>query len=107
MSTYCIAQGTLTSALWQPKCEGNLKREDTCIHMVDFPQRSVNHLPAVQETGAQFLSQEDSPGEGNGNPLQYSCQENPMDREAWWATVHGDAELATTMHLSTHYNTKE
>ena len=30
-----------------------------------------------------------SPGEGNGNPLQYSCQENFMDREAWWATVHG------------------
>ena len=30
-----------------------------------------------------------SPGEGNGNPLQYSCLENPMDRGAWWATVHG------------------
>ena len=27
-------------------------------------------------------------GEGNGNPLQYSCLENPMDRGAWWATVH-------------------
>ena len=30
-----------------------------------------------------------SPGEGNGNPLQYSCLENPKDRRAWWATVHG------------------
>ena len=30
-----------------------------------------------------------SPGEGNGNPLHYSCLENPMDREAWWAAVHG------------------
>ena len=30
-----------------------------------------------------------SPGEGNGNPLQYSCLENSMDRGAWWATVHG------------------
>ena len=30
-----------------------------------------------------------SPGGGNGNPLQHSCWENPMDREAWWATVHG------------------
>ena len=30
-----------------------------------------------------------SPGEGNGNPLQYSCLENPMDRGAWWVTVHG------------------
>ena len=30
-----------------------------------------------------------SPGEGNGNPLQYSCLENPMDRGTWWAIVHG------------------
>ena len=30
-----------------------------------------------------------SPGGGNGNPLQYRCLENPMDRGAWWATVHG------------------
>ena len=30
-----------------------------------------------------------SPGEGNGNPLQYSCLENPMDKGVWWATVHG------------------
>ena len=33
-----------------------------------------------------------SPGEGNGNPLQYSCLENPMDRGAWWATDHGVAK---------------
>ena len=34
-------------------------------------------------------------GEGNGNPLQYSCLENPMDRGAWWATVHGVAKSQT------------
>ena len=34
-------------------------------------------------------------GEGNSNPLQYSCLENPMDREAWWATVHRVAKDAT------------
>jgi len=33
-----------------------------------------------------------SPGEGNGNPLQYSCVENPVDRGAWWATVHSIAK---------------
>ena len=33
-----------------------------------------------------------SPGEGHGNPLQYSCLENPMDRGAWWATGHGVAK---------------
>ena len=38
---------------------------------------------------------ERSPGEGNGNPLQDSCLENPMDREAWWATVHGVAKSWT------------
>ena len=38
-----------------------------------------------------------SPGEGNGNPLQYSCLENPMDRGAWWATVHGVAKNQTRL----------
>ena len=37
-----------------------------------------------------------SPGEGNGNPLQYSCLENPMDRGAWQATAHRVTELDTT-----------
>ena len=38
-----------------------------------------------------------SPGEGNGNPLQYSCLGNPMDRGAWWVAVHGvTKELDTT-----------
>ena len=36
-----------------------------------------------------------SPGEGHGNPLQYSCLENPMDRGVWWATVHGVAKSQT------------
>ena len=36
-----------------------------------------------------------SPGEGNGNLLQYFCLENPMDRGAWWATVHGVAKSQT------------
>ena len=38
-----------------------------------------------------------SPGVGNGNPLQYSCLENPMDREAWWATVHRVSKSQTRL----------
>ena len=39
-----------------------------------------------------------SPGEGNGNPLQYSCLENPMDRRPWQATVHGVAKNWTQLN---------
>ena len=38
-----------------------------------------------------------SPGEGHGNPLQYSCLKNPMDRGAWWFTVHGVAKSQTQL----------
>ena len=43
------------------------------------------------------------PGEGNVNWLQYFCQENPMDREAWQAIAHGVTELDMTEHASTTY----
>ena len=51
----------------------------------------VKSLPAMQETQVQ------SPGEGNGNPLQYSCPENPMDMDggAWQVAVHGVAKSWT------------
>ena len=49
-----------------------------------------------------------SPGEGNGNPLQYSCLENSMDREAWQAIVHGVAKSQTRLSdfTSRHFNPK-
>ena len=43
-----------------------------------------------------------SPGEGNGNPLQYSCLENPMDGGAWWATIHRVAKSRTRLSDFTH-----
>ena len=48
----------------------------------------VKNLPAMWETWCSVSGLGRFPGEGNGNPLQYSCLENPMDRGAWQATVH-------------------
>ena len=56
---------------------------------------TVENLPTVQKTQVGSLGREDPPGEGNGNPLQCSCLENPMDRGAWWATVRGVAKSWT------------
>ena len=54
-------------------------------------------MQETQETWAQSLGWEDPlEKEGNGNELQYSCMENPVDRGAWWATVHMVAESDTT-----------
>ena len=60
----------------------------------------VKNLPAMWETWVRFLCWEDSPGEGTGNPLQYSCLENSMDRGAWWATVHRVTKSQTQLRTS-------
>ena len=56
----------------------------------------VKNLPANAGDMDLIPGLERSPGEGNGNPLQCSCLENPMDRGAWRATVHGVTELHMT-----------
>ena len=57
--------------------------------------QTLKNLPAMRETQVPSLGWEDPLGEGNGNPLQYSCLENPADRGAWRATVHGVAKSRT------------
>ena len=54
--------------------------------MVKNPSANAGDVGSVSGLGR-------SPEEGNGNPLQYSCLENPMDRGDWWATVHGIARV--------------
>ena len=55
-----------------------------------FPRGSVvKNLPANAGDVCLVPELGRFPGEGNGNPLRYSCLENSMDRDAWWATVHG------------------
>ena len=51
--------------------------------------QTVKHLPRNAGDSGSIPGSGRSPGEGNGNPFQYSCLENSMDRGAWWATVHG------------------
>ena len=61
-----------------------------------FPGGSVvKNLPANARNADFIPGSGRSLGEGNGNPLQYSCLENPMDRGTWWVTVHGVAESDT------------
>ena len=69
-----------------------------------------NHLPQslfynkVLTSSCNLLTT--TPGEGNGNPLQYFCLESSMDRGAWWATVHGVAQSWTRLtHLSMYTST--
>ena len=77
---------------------------------INFPSGAVvKNLPANagDARDAVLTSElERSPREGNGNSLQYPCLENPMDGEAWQATVHEVAELDTIKHYSlVLYNT--
>ena len=66
--------------VWGFPC-GSAGKESTC---------NVGDLGSIPGLGR-------SPGDGNGNPLQYSCLENPMDRGTWRATVHGVAESQTRL----------
>ena len=61
-----------------------------CTLLWGFPGGSVvKNLPTNAGDWGSIPGSERSPGEGNGNPIQYSCLENSMDRGAWWAIVHG------------------
>ena len=62
-----------------------------------FPGGSVvRNLPANAGDVGLIPGLGRSPRDGNGNPLQYSCLGNPVDRGAWWATVHGVAKESDT-----------
>ena len=65
-------------------------------HTLGFPGGSVvkNLLVNAGDLGS-IPGSGRPPGEGNSNPLQYSCLENPMDREGWWATVHRGEKEST------------
>ena len=64
--------------------------------------QTVKDLPAMRETRVRSLDQEDFPGEGNGNLLQYSCLGNPLNRRAWRATLHGGHKESDTTDRLKH-----
>ena len=72
------------------------------LNVASLVAQLIKNLPEMQESdcNAEDLGSVPgsgrSPGEGNGNPLQYSYPGNPMNREAWWTTVHGVARLDMT-----------
>ena len=75
--------------------------------MVHLVKNSAANAGDARDTNL-ILGLGRSSGEGNGNPLQYSCLENSMDRGAWWATVHGvtksQTQLSARAHISKLYN---
>ena len=76
---------------------------DTVVKNLPANAGDARHVSSIPESGR-------SPGGGNGNPLQYSCLENPMDRGVWWDTVHEVEEcqtrLSTHVHVRTHTHTQ-
>jgi len=63
------------------------------IRLASLVAQWLKNLPANAGDTSSIPGSGRSPGEGNGNPLWYSYLENPMDRGAWWAIVHGVAQM--------------
>ena len=77
-------------------------------HILGFPGGSEDKVSAYNVGDPGLIPGSGrSPGEGNGNPLQYSCLENPMDGGAWWATVHRVAKGRTWLSNFTFISLSE
>ena len=64
---------------------------DLLVVRISHKESACNAGDQGEGVGVRSLGR--ASGKGNGNPLQYSCLENPMDRGAWWATAHGVAKV--------------
>ena len=81
--------------------EGNKRADENYFHPYISPVACEFFLSSVQSSHSVMSSSLPphglTVGEGNGTPLQYSCLENPMDRGAWWAAVHGVTRSRTRL----------
>ena len=89
-----------------------IEKKDVCLEKLDLVEVEGTRYNQIWKGLPQWSSSKESacnsgdvssilglgrsPGEGKGNPFEYSCLENPMDRGAWWATVHGIAKESDT-----------
>ena len=94
LSSWCLS----TDSLFPSQCLQNLVATKCTASLV---AEMVKNPPAMQETWGSIPELGQSHGGWHGKPLQYSCLENPMDRGAWQAVVHGVTELDMTEWLST------
>ena len=81
------------------------KESDTAEQLILPDDSVVKKTPASAEDTGSIPRLRRSPGEGNGNPIQYSCLENSMDRGGSWATLHGDnkeLDMTYLLNASTH-----
>ena len=96
----------LSIAAWQTAMKFNSLKLQTILFFSGFPGGTeVKNLPVnegyTRDTGLISRLRR-SPGGGNGNPLQYSCLENPMDRGAWGATDYVDTKSWTQLSIYAH-----
>ena len=76
-------------------CRMQIPTSEYKLQPLKIGTQMVKNLPAMRKTQVRSLGWGRSPGEGNGNALQYSCPENPMNKRAWQATIHGAAKSQT------------
>ena len=92
-STFCgalhISRAVFAQSFLHPWQTGIFVRLDVIIPWASLVVQTVKSPPANAGDPGSAPGLGRSLGEGNGNPLQYSCLENSMDRRAWWASVHG------------------
>ena len=104
-----LTRGQQQSFKWNSSCWKVYFSLPKCSYIRGFPGGSVVKNPPAKardntRDAGLISGWGRAPGEGNGNPFQYSCMENSLDRGAWWATVHGvkKSQTRVSMHACTH-----